>query len=101
MAIGMYCRNQLNTRGNKDISIETLHWYYRNAQVVVAIGTHKGNHYYHCVINTNLLQRLFQQMQPICFGCHNIKISQPINTLVAIKPPIATKYVVLQTNLVL
>jgi hypothetical protein len=35
------------------------------------------------------------------FGCHNTKISQRINTLVAIKPTIATKYVVLPENLVL
>jgi uncharacterized protein YbgA (DUF1722 family) len=78
MAIGMYYRNQLNIR--EHISIATLNQYYRNAQVVVAIGTHKGNHHFHRGINTNLLQRLFQQTQPICFGCHNIQISQPINT---------------------
>jgi hypothetical protein len=101
VSIGMYYRYQLNIRGNKHISIATLNRYYRNAQLVVAIGIHKGNHHFHCGINTNLLQRLFQQTQPTCFGCHNIQISQPINTLVAIKPPIATKYMVLQKNLVL
>jgi hypothetical protein len=51
---------------------------------------------------TNLLQRLFQQTQPThIFGCHNTQISQRINTLVAIKPTTATKYVVLLENLVL
>jgi hypothetical protein len=56
VAIGMYYRNQYNIRGNKHISIATLNRYCRNAQVVVAIGTHKGNHHYHRGINTNLLQ---------------------------------------------
>jgi hypothetical protein len=97
----MHYRNQLNIHGNKHISIATLNRYYRNAQSVLAIATHKGNHHFHRGISTNLLQRLFQQTQPTCFGCHNIQISQPINTLVAIKQPIATKYVVLQKNLVL
>jgi hypothetical protein len=35
-----------------------------NAQSVVAIATHKGNHHFHRAINTNLLQQLFQQTQP-------------------------------------
>jgi hypothetical protein len=64
LAIGMHYRNQLNIRGNKHISIATLNRYYRNAQSVVAIATHKGNHHFHRGINTNLLQRLFQQTQP-------------------------------------
>jgi uncharacterized iron-regulated protein len=72
VAIAMYYRNQLNIRGNKHISIATLNRYYRNAQVVVTIGTQKCNHHFHRGINTNLLQRLFQQTQPICFGCHSI-----------------------------
>ena len=52
-------RNQLNIHGNKHKSIATLNQYYRNAQLVVAIGTQKGNHLVHCGINTNLLQRMF------------------------------------------
>jgi uncharacterized iron-regulated protein len=56
MAIGMYYRNQLNIRGKKHISITTLHRYCRNAQVVVAVGTHKGNPHYHRGINTNPIQ---------------------------------------------
>jgi hypothetical protein len=59
MAIGMHYRNQLNICGNKNISIAILNRYYRNAQLVVAIATHKGNHHFHGGINTNLLQRLF------------------------------------------
>jgi hypothetical protein len=46
MAIGMHYCNQLNIRGNKHISIATLNRYYRNAQLVVAIATHKGNHHF-------------------------------------------------------
>ena len=34
-------------------------------------------------------------------GVHKIQISQPINTLIAIKPNIATKCVVLQKKMVL
>jgi hypothetical protein len=64
VAIGMHYRNQLNIHGNKHISIATLNRYYRNAQSVVEIATHKGNHHFHPGINTNLLQRLFQQTQP-------------------------------------
>jgi hypothetical protein len=64
VAIGMHYHNQLNIRGNKHISIATLNRYYRNAQSVVARATHKGNHHFHRGINTNLLQRLFQQTQP-------------------------------------
>jgi hypothetical protein len=56
VAIGMYYRNQLNIRGHKHVSIAALNRYYRNAEVVVAIGTHKGNHHFHRGINTNLLQ---------------------------------------------
>jgi hypothetical protein len=60
VAIGMHYRNQLNIRGNKHISIATLNRYYRNAQSVVAIATHKDNHHFHRGINTNLLQQPFQ-----------------------------------------
>jgi hypothetical protein len=63
MAVGMHYYNQLNIHGNKHISITTLNRYYRNAQLVVAIATHKGNHHFHRVINTTLLQRLFQKTQ--------------------------------------
>jgi hypothetical protein len=59
----MPIRNQLTIGGNKHTSITTLNRYYRNAQLDVAIGTHKGNHLFHCRINTNLLQRIFQQAQ--------------------------------------
>jgi hypothetical protein len=64
VAIGMHYRNELNIRANKHICITTLNRYYRNAQSVVEIATHKGDHHFHRGINTNLLQRLFQQMQP-------------------------------------
>jgi phage baseplate assembly protein W len=64
VAIGVHYRNQLNIRGNKHISIATLNRYYHNAQSVVAIATHKGNHLFRRGINTNLLQQLFQQTQP-------------------------------------
>jgi hypothetical protein len=64
VATGMPIRSQIIIRGKKHTSIATLNRYYRNAQLVVAIGTHKGNHHFHCGINTNLLQRLFQQTQP-------------------------------------
>jgi hypothetical protein len=40
VAIGMHYRNQLNIYGNKHISIVPLNRYYRNAQLVVEIGTH-------------------------------------------------------------
>jgi cephalosporin hydroxylase len=60
----MPIRNQIIIRGKKHTSIATQNRYYRNAQLVVAIGTHKGNHHFHRGINTNLLQRLFQQTQP-------------------------------------
>jgi hypothetical protein len=56
--------NQIIIRGKKHTSIATLNQYYGNAQLVVAMGTHKGNHHFHRGINTHLLQRLFQQMQP-------------------------------------
>jgi hypothetical protein len=56
----MPIRNQIIIRGNKHTSIPTLNRYYHNAQLVVAIGTHKGNHHFHRGINTNMLQRLFQ-----------------------------------------
>jgi hypothetical protein len=101
VAIGVHYRSQLNIRGNKHTSIATLNRYYRNAQLVVAITTHKGNHHFHRGINTNLLQRLFQQMQPTFFVAITPRYRNPINTLVAIKPNIATKYVVLQKSLVL
>ena len=65
VATGMPIRIQLNIRGNKHTSIVTLNRYYRNGELVVAIGTHKGNHLFHRGINTNLLQRMFQQTQPI------------------------------------
>jgi hypothetical protein len=61
---GMPNRNQKIFRGNKHTSIATLNPYYRNAQLVVAIGTHKGNHLFYSGINTNLLQRMFQLTQP-------------------------------------
>jgi hypothetical protein len=64
VTVGMHYCNQLNIRGNKHISIATLNRYYRNAQLVVAIAAPKGNHHFHRGINTNLLQRLFQQTQP-------------------------------------
>jgi hypothetical protein len=64
MATGMPNRNQKNFRGNKHTSLATLNPNYRNAQLVVAIGTHKGNHLFHSGINTNLLQRMFQLTQP-------------------------------------
>jgi hypothetical protein len=75
VAIGMPIHNQIIVRGNKHTSIATLNPNYRNAQLVVAIGTHKGNHLFH-------------------LG-HKIQISQPINMLVAIRSNIATKCVVL------
>jgi hypothetical protein len=56
VAIGLPIRNQITIRGNKHTSIATLNQYYCNAQLVVAIGTHKGNHLFHRGINTNLLQ---------------------------------------------
>jgi hypothetical protein len=58
----MPIHNQITIRGKKHTSITTLNRYYRNARLVVAIATHKGNH--HFGINTNLLQRLFQLTQP-------------------------------------
>jgi hypothetical protein len=64
MVIDMPFRNQITIRGNKHTSIATLDRYYRNAQLVVAIGTHKSNHLFHHGINTNLLQRMFLQTQP-------------------------------------
>jgi hypothetical protein len=64
VATGMPNRNQKYFRGNKHTSIAELNPYYRNAQLVVAIGTHKGNHLFHSGINTNLLQRMFQLTQP-------------------------------------
>jgi hypothetical protein len=60
----MPIRNQIIIRGKKHTSIATLNRYYHNAQLVVAIGTHKRNHHFHRGINTNLLQRLIQQTQP-------------------------------------
>jgi hypothetical protein len=63
----MPIRNQIIIRGKKHISIATLNQYHRNAQLIVAIGTHKGNHHFHRGINTKLLQRLFQQTQPTFF----------------------------------
>jgi hypothetical protein len=71
----MPIHNQIIVRGNKHTSIATLNPNYRNAQLVVAIGTHKGNHLFH--------------------RGHKIQISQPINMLVAIRSNIATKCVVL------
>jgi hypothetical protein len=56
VATGMPIRNQITIHGKKDTSIATLHRYYHNAQLVVAIGTHEGNHLFHRSINTNLLQ---------------------------------------------
>jgi hypothetical protein len=56
VATGIPIRNQLNICGNKHTSITTLNQYYCNAQLVVAIGTHKGNHLFHRGINTNVLQ---------------------------------------------
>jgi hypothetical protein len=64
VAIGMPIRNQIIIRGKKHTSIATLNRYYHNAQLVVAIGTHKSNHLFHRSINTNLLQQMFQQTQP-------------------------------------
>jgi hypothetical protein len=63
MATGMPIPNQIIIHCKKHTSIATLNRYYRNVQLVVAIGTHKGNHLLHHSINTNLLQRLFQQTQ--------------------------------------
>jgi hypothetical protein len=59
VATGMPNRNQKIFCGNKHTSIATLNPNYRNAQLVVAIGTHKCNHLFHSGINTNLLQRMF------------------------------------------
>jgi hypothetical protein len=59
----MPIRNQIIIRGKKHTSIATLNRYYHNVQLVVEIDTHKGNHHFHSGINTNLLQRLFQQTQ--------------------------------------
>jgi hypothetical protein len=59
VVIDVPIRNQIIIRGMKHTSITTLNRYYRNAQLVVAIVTHKGNHHFHRGINTNLLQRLF------------------------------------------
>ena len=52
VATGMPIRIQLNIRGNKHTSIVTLNRYYRNGELVVAIGTHKGTHLFHRGINT-------------------------------------------------
>ena len=40
VATGMPIRIQLNIRGNKHTSIVTLNRYYRNGELVVAIGTY-------------------------------------------------------------
>jgi hypothetical protein len=64
VATYMVSRNQLTIRGNKHASIATLNQYYRNGELVVAIGTHKRNHLFHRGINNNLLQLLFQTTQP-------------------------------------
>jgi hypothetical protein len=64
VAIDMSIRNQITIRGNKHTSIATLNRYYRNAQLVVAIGTHKSNHLFLHGIKTNLLQRMFLHTQP-------------------------------------
>jgi hypothetical protein len=56
VATGMPILKQIIIRGKKHTSTATLNRYYHNAQLVVAIGTHKGYHYFHRGINTNLLQ---------------------------------------------
>jgi hypothetical protein len=64
VATSMPIRNQIIYRGNKHTSIATINPNYRNAQLVVAIGTHKGNHLFYSSIDTNLLQRMLHQTQP-------------------------------------
>jgi hypothetical protein len=60
----MLIRNQVNVRGKKNTTNATLNPNYRNAQLVVAIGTHKGNHHVNSGINTNFLQQMFQLVTP-------------------------------------
>jgi hypothetical protein len=67
----------------------------------VSIATHKGNHHFHRGINTNLFATTVSTDATHIFGCHNTEISQRINTLVAIKPTVATKHVVLPEIFVL
>jgi hypothetical protein len=61
VAINIPIRKQITIGGKKHTSIATLNRYYRNAQLVVAIGTNKNNHLFHHGINTNLLQQMFLQ----------------------------------------
>jgi hypothetical protein len=56
VATCMPIRNQIIILRKKRTSIATLNRFYHNAQLVVAIGTHKSNHLFHRGINTNLLQ---------------------------------------------
>jgi hypothetical protein len=57
MTTGMPIHNQITIRDTKHTSIAILNRYHHNAQLVVAIGTHKG-HFFHRCINTNLFQRM-------------------------------------------
>jgi hypothetical protein len=78
VATGMPNRNQKIFCGNKHTSIATLNPNYRNEQLVVAIGTHKGNHIFYSGINTNLLQLMFQLTQPPFFVAIRSRYHNPL-----------------------
>jgi hypothetical protein len=68
----MTIHNQIIICGKKHTSIATLNRYYCNAQLVAAIGIHKGNHYFHRGINTHLFATTVSTDATHIFGCHNI-----------------------------